>query len=348
MSLNLDSIDLKLLDVLQREIPLVGHPFAEIGKHVGIDEAETLRRVSELRSSVVRQISAIFDSRAIGYESSLVAAQIDPAHIDEAAEIISRHPGVSHNYQRAHAYNLWYTVAVPPDSQLGLRATVETLHELSGARYTRLMPALKVFKIGVKFDLSGDADATPLDRAKTALTVDKSPLTSTDKRMICVLQQDLPVISRPFDKWAREADVDAGDLLAAAQKYLDRGWMRRFSAVLRHRAAGISANAMGCWVVSAEERDDFGEIAGRFPAVSHCYERPTYPDWPYSIFTMVHGKQPAECEATLAAIADATGIDDYTALYSTHEYKKVRVRYFTPDIAQWEQKHLKAETELLI
>jgi DNA-binding Lrp family transcriptional regulator len=121
--------------------------------------------------------------------------------------------------------------------------------------------------------------------------------------------------------------------------------MRRFSAVLRHRAAGISANAMGCWVVPADRRDSFGAAASRFPAVSHCYQRPTYPDWPYSIFTMVHGKTRERCEATLASIADETGIRDYTALYSTHEYKKVRVKYFTPDIAAWERSHIDADRD---
>jgi len=106
--------------------------------------------------------------------------------------------------------------------------------------------------------------------------------------------------------------------------------------VLRHRAAGFGANAMGAWIVPQDRQEKFGAQAASFDAVSHCYLRPTYDDWPYSIFTMVHGKQSGDCEAVLAEISRVTGIDQYAALYSTHEYKKVRVKYFTPEIPEWE------------
>ena len=115
--------------------------------------------------------------------------------------------------------------------------------------------------------------------------------------------------------------------------------MRRFSAVLRHRAIGVSANAMGVWVVPPAQHDAFGSLAAAHAAVSHCYLRPSYPDWPYSIFTMVHGTSRVDCEATLASISLAGGITDYTSLYSIEEFKKVRVKYFVGDIEQWEAVH---------
>ena len=79
-------------------------------------------------------------------------------------------------------------------------------------------------------------------------------------------------------------------LLDAARRYKQLGCMRRFSAVLKHREAGFGANAMGAWIVPPEQRDSFGQTAASFSSVSHCYQRPTYEDWPYSIFTMVHGQ----------------------------------------------------------
>jgi len=114
--------------------------------------------------------------------------------------------------------------------------------------------------------------------------------------------------------------------------------MRRFAAVLHHRQAGFSANAMGVWAVPGDdaEIERVGALMAGFRAVSHCYRRPSYPDWPYNIFTMVHGRSPEECEQTLTAVAAKTGIRDHRALYSTKEYKKVRVRYFTPDEDAWE------------
>jgi DNA-binding Lrp family transcriptional regulator len=343
-----DMIDLRLLDLLQQEVPLVRRPFAELAERVGTSEADVLRRVASLKrrpGGVIRQISAIFDSRALGYQSSLVAAKVDESRIDASAAVISRHPGVSHNYRRNHAYDLWYTVAVPPDSALGLQATVDTLHRLSGASVTRLMPSLRMFKIGVRFDVTGDAD--PLTRAESSApapgSVAAAPFTAreSDRAIIRALQQDLPVGAEPFTNLAGEAGVCVEALLEAAGMYQQQGVMRRFAAVLRHREAGFGANAMGAWIVPPDRHEMFGQAAASFAAVTHCYLRPTYEDWPYSIFTMVHGTDRASCESVLAAIAGATGIGDYTALYSTHEYKKTRVRYFTDDVAKWEAEQLR-------
>jgi DNA-binding Lrp family transcriptional regulator len=337
MPAEFDQTTAKLLNLLQSDFPLVKQPFAVIGQRLGLDEADVLKRVTQLKSSVIRQIGAIFDSRALGYESCLVAARVSTDRIHQAAAEINRHPGVSHNYARDHAYNLWYTVAVPPHSRLGLAGTVMSLHELSGATVTRLLPALRLYKIGVKFDVTGANDATATNEQDGIGEVPaRIDVTDGDKSMIRVLQQDLPMGSRPFDEWAADARCTADELLAAAQRYLDYGVMRRFSAVIRHRAAGFGANAMGAWIVPPDQQDQFGAVAASFAAVSHCYLRPTYEDWPYSIFTMVHGKSPAQCEEALAAISGRTGVTDYAALYSTHEYKKVRVRYFTGDTEAWE------------
>ena len=116
--------------------------------------------------------------------------------------------------------------------------------------------------------------------------------------------------------------------------------MRRFSAVIRHRAAGFGANAMGAWSVPPERVDRFGVIAAAFAAVTHCYVRPTYEDWPFNLFTMVHGRQAADCEAVLAEISEETGVRGFRTLYSTREYKKVRIRYFTPEILDWESEQM--------
>jgi DNA-binding Lrp family transcriptional regulator len=131
--------------------------------------------------------------------------------------------------------------------------------------------------------------------------------------------------------------VSVDELLASAAEFRQRGIMRRFSAVLRHRELGFDANAMGVWIVPPNRQDAFGEIAAAFPQVSHCYLRPSYEDWPYNIYTMIHARRRADGSAILKAIASATGIEQYTALYSTHEYKKVRIQYFHSDIEEWEQ-----------
>jgi siroheme decarboxylase len=118
--------------------------------------------------------------------------------------------------------------------------------------------------------------------------------------------------------------------------------MRRFSAVLHHRRAGFSANAMGVWAVPREQVEQFGKTAAGFDFVSHCYERPTFPDWPYNLFTMVHAPTTEACEENLDEISRATGIARSAALYSTHEYKKTRVKYFFGDIERWEEQNQKS------
>jgi siroheme decarboxylase len=336
----IDPIDARLLDVLQTPLPLVARPFEAVGRALGLSEQQVLERVTNLKSKqrVIRQISAIFDSKALGYQSCLVAAQVDPEQIDTAAEVVNAHPGVSHNYRRNDAYNLWYTLAVPPDSQLGLDRTIEILHHQSGARVTRKMPALKMYKIGVKFSLSADDDASaPATTQSPSSSAAPTILSETERVIVRVLQQDLPIVEQPFDLWAEQAAVTVPQLLAAAEKMRSQGIMRRFSAVLRHQQAGFGANAMGVWAVPEAQQDGFGAIAASVSAVSHCYVRPSYRDWPYTLYTMVHGKTSEQCEAVLRDLSQRTGIAHYKAVYSTHEYKKVRVRYFTDEARRWEE-----------
>ena len=124
--------------------------------------------------------------------------------------------------------------------------------------------------------------------------------------------------------------------------FKERKLMRRFAAVMNHRHAGFKANAMGVWAVPEAALDEIGPQMAGFALVSHCYRRPTYEDWPYSVFTMVHGKNARECEQTIAAIRDETGVDEYALLWSIKEYKKTRVRYFTSEWDGWREQHLAA------
>jgi DNA-binding Lrp family transcriptional regulator len=344
----LNDIDARLLNLLQKSFPLVPQPFAALASQLNLPESEVLQRISALRSPpnpIIRQISAIFDTKSLGYQSTLVAARIPAEDLDHAVNVINAHPGVTHNYLRNHPFSLWYTLAVPPDSRLGLERTLQLLHAESHAIATRMFPTLKLYKIGVSFDLSPDADLAARSSATGFTESDRAqamahPITDADKRIIRVLQQDLPITARPFDAWAEQAHVTTDQLLAAAQTYLAQKRMRRFAAVLHHRQAGFAANGMGVWVVPPEKQDAFGSAAASFAAVSHCYLRPTYEDWPYSIFTMVHAPTQDECNAVLAAISTTTGITDYSALYSSKEFKKTRLRYFTEEIEAWEQSRL--------
>src|SRR5215207_8843157 len=336
----MDSTDREILNRIQREVPLEREPFDAIGRDLGIAGDEVIRRIESLkRTRVIRQISAIFDTRVLGYESSLVAAKIPAHRLGEGAKAINSHPGVSHNYERNNEFNLWYTVAVPPDSRLGLEGTVDVLHHISGAEKTRILPTLKLFKIGVTLDMREGATAkkeTPRYGEADRKGADRN-ISEDDKAAIRALQEDVPLTPRPFDLWGRQVGLSSDELLERAYDLRDRKIMRRFSAVLYHRKAGFRANAMGVWKVPEERVEEVGNVFAQYQAVSHCYQRPTYEDWPYALFSMVHGRSEEECEAVLDAMAEETGLTERLSLYSTREYKKTRVRYFTPEMEAWEK-----------
>lgn len=340
-----DDTDQVLLNALQAGIPLVRRPFRAIGEAAGLTEEDALARTRRLKEAgIVRQVSAIFDTRALGYESSLVAASYPDERLFAAARLVSGHPGVSHNYRRTHRFNLWFTLAVEPGARLGLEETIDVLARATEADSMRLLPTLKLFKINVQLDMTGTQKADERSEAKPPpRRGDGVPPTEDDRRFIVVLQQDLPLEPAPFDRWAREAGVDPDELLARAERFVERAYMRRFAAVLNHRRAGFGANGMAVWRVPEDRVEELGPRMAAFRAVSHCYRRPVYPDWPYNLFTMVHARSREACEETIEAIAAECGLTapgDRAVLYSTYEFKKVRLVYYSPEYRAWEDRAL--------
>ena len=318
-------IDRRLLDALQRDFPLTTRPFAAIGERLNLTEDDVIARVRRLKEDgFIRQIAVIFDTRALGYRSTLVAMRVPPQRVDQAAAVISRHPGVSHNYRRDHTWDLWFTLAVPPDDDL--EATAAHLAREAGGYPYRSLPALRVFKIGVRLTLSNEGVA-PRAEGLTA-TSPPRPLSPRDRSFVSALQDDIDVVPQPFAVVARRLGVSREEVFIWLREAAAAGWLRRFAAILNHRRAGYGANGMVVWPVPPHRLEDVATLASSFVQVSHCYERPTFPDWPYSLFTMIHARSEEECRAIAEDISRRTGIADYAILFSTREYKKERVRYF--------------------
>ena len=344
----LSDLDKRLLNLIQSDFPLVERPYAALAERTAATEAEVMERIAGLKKGrIIRQINAIFDTRALGYQSSLVAARYAPHQLHQGALVVNRHPGVSHNYERDHAFNLWYTIAVPPGSDL--QAHVDALHEISGAEVTRLLPTLRLFKIGVDLDMAGertlDARGTPEYTDEMRRQAQATPLTADDIALIRELQEDLPVEPAPFAGIAARLGTTVQGLFDHAARLQASGHLRRYAAILYHRKAGFRANGMAVWKVPVDDVPRVGPLMAQFRAVSHCYQRPVYPDWPYNLFSMIHAHTADECQAIINAIQAATGIDEYTVLYSTTEYKKVRLRFYTDDYVRWEIEHLGETTQ---
>ena len=336
----LDDADKRLMNLLQSRFPLAEEPFAPIAAEAELTLADTLERTRRLLDGrIIREITPIFDTRALGYESMLVAAKVDTEHPQRSAKIINSHPGVSHNYLRTHEFNLWFTIATPPDSELGLQGTLNVLQRLTGAESIRQLPTLKLFKINMNLEMEKGTDAlAAVAEAATPRELERQPYDDRDIAVIRALQGPMEAVERPYDVAAAEVGMGVAEFLAHLERMVERKLLRRVAAILYHRRAGFSANGMGVWKVPDEEIVDVGAAMASVRGISHCYERPTYEDWPYSVFTMAHGRSKEECDAILQSIADEHDLhgDDRAILYSSTEYKKIRLRYFTDEYSEWE------------
>ncbi len=337
MAITIDTLDKEILNEIQWTFPLVSQPYHEIAKKFDVSVEEIKKRLTNLKKTgILRQLSAIFDTRRLGYKSSLVAMKIDPDKLDYVAQQINRHPGVSHNYERNHEFNLWFTLAVPPG--LDLKTEVDKFSKLVGIQKIRLLPTIKLFKIGVKLEMVDDKkhEVKPTEEKKKIQNVKFVP-TEEDKKFIRELQKDLEIVDKPFLNATQKLGLTEEQVFEKLRYYENIGVMRRFAAILRHRDVGFTANGMIVWKVPDERITEVGEKLGSFPQVSHCYQRPVYKDWPYSVFSMIHCKSEDEAKNMAKEIQKEIQVDDYKILFSAREFKKTRVEYFVEHVFKLEE-----------
>jgi len=339
----LDETDKRLMNLLQSSFPLDPEPFVLIASEAELELEDVLTRTRRLLDErIIREITPIFDTRALGYESMLVAAKVDAENPQRAAAAVNAHPGVSHNYLRTHDFNLWFTIAVPPDSRLGMEGSLEALMRETGAESMRQLPTLTLFKINMNLEMEKGTDALAAAvEAAPPRELERQPYDERDVATIRAIQGPMEAVERPYDAAAAALGISTDELLERLRSMVDRKLLRRVAAILYHRRAGFSANGMGVWKVPEAEIMETGGRMASFRGISHCYQRPTYEDWPYSVFTMAHGRSKEECDAILDSIAEQCGMgpEDRATLYSSTEYKKIRLHYFTDDYAAWEAEH---------
>ncbi len=324
----------KILYELQKNFPLVVRPFKKIGEGLGMTENEVIKVIKEEKDKgIIRQTSAIFDTKKLGYNSSLIAFKIGKYDIDEAVKILNSHPGISHNYERNHKFNIWFTIAIEPESSLGLNKTVDLLFKLTKAKDYIVLPTLKLFKIAVKLDTTGKASKKEEIKKRKYMDLDLTPL---HKKVIRFSQEDIKIEKEPFKQMIDKIDIDYKTFFKILDELKKSGAMRRFATILNHRKAGFNANAMVVWDIEQNLAEKTGEKIATFSAVSHCYLRPKYKNWSYNIFSMVHGKTKKETNGIVKEIENEVEYNSNMYLYSSKEFKKIRVKYFTNDTIKWE------------
>jgi AdoMet-dependent heme synthase len=317
--------DKKLLNFIQSDFPLVREPYHALGEKLGISEDEVISRIKEMKAKgFIRQISPVFDPRRLGYRSTLVAMEVPESRLELAEQLLVEHPGVSHGYERDHKFNLWFTLAIPPAGEIA--DELKKLADSTGIETVVALPATRLFKIGTYFASDDEGIGSTGTQFDGALPVE-AVLSDFDKKVINGLQQDLPLVREPFAAIAHQLGITDEDLLARCRSLLERGIIRRFSASINHRRLGYTANAMTCWDVPSGKVDEAGKKIAALREVSHCYERETNGSWPYNLFAMIHARDEAMCRKIADDASRETGLSNYTALFSTKEFKKARIKY---------------------
>lgn len=334
--MELNELDKRVLTEIQAGFPISASPYCELAERLGSTELDVLQSVEKLRDTgVIRRIGAIFDSARLGYSSTLCAIAAPPERIEEVAALVSAYPNVTHNYEREDRYSVWFTLIAPPQERIG-----EIVREIAGE--TGIddildLPAIRLFKIRVDFDLTGErgdvAEVPPVVKPAEVAAV---ALTDDERELARLLQADLPQFEHPFAVLAdmlQERGVDATEawVLDRVRSWVASRVIRRFGAAIKHHKTGFTANAMGVWDCPDGRVEEVGTIMASFPEVSHCYERPRAATWPANLYTMIHGRSRAEVEATAARIRDAVGLEAPRLLYSVREFKKTSMTYFTED-----------------
>lgn len=329
----------EILYRVQKNFPLCKKPFEEIANELNITENEVLRILQEEKeNNVIRQTSAIFDTKKLGYKSSLVAFEIKEENIDAAVEILNSHPGISHNYERNHSYNIWFTIAIAPNSKSNLEDTIKLLATLTKAEDYIILPTLKLFKISVKLDTTNKQEKKEKIEKKVLKSLD---LNDFHYSIIKEAQNDIAIVSEPFKDIIEKLDISYDQFFSTLKDFQEAGVMRRFACILNHRKAGFNANAMVAWdIEEGEEGEKIGEIAASFSAVSHCYLRPKYPTWNYNLFTMIHGKTKEDTQSVIDSISKEIEYKSNMPLYSSREFKKIRITYFSDEFGKWEDKYI--------
>lgn len=317
---------------LQRGIPLCARPFEELSRELGCGEADLLACLARQRAvGAVRRFGAVFDTRRLGYRSALCAAAVPVEALDAAAAKLTPLAGVTHCYVREATSalrpgvpNLWFTLSYPADI---FPAMVDEVAARLGPYALHVLPATRRYKVDVVFGA-----ATRAREEDVAEGDDLPPVTARDRAVIGALQGDTEARADFFAALAGRLGMKEWDLLSTLEIWRRKGRLKRIGLLLHHRNAGWSANGMCCWRVAGDTTAAGRALAAR-GEVTHCYERPEAPNFPYNLFAMVHARAAAEANAQFASLSAevnrvAGAAVPAVMLLSTREYKKTSMTFF--------------------
>lgn len=349
-----NTFEFRLLNEFQRDFPLCPAPFAELAARLGVAEKAVLGALEKLRrEGKISRVGAVFAPKRIG-ASTLAAMAVPPERLEAVAAAVNRFPEVNHNYEREHRYNLWFVVTASSEERL--QASLDAIVQAAGYPLLAL-PMLEEFHIDLGFplDRGSSTSSAPLsldplpmngrgDALQPGVTHNQPgklvaaahrvapavPIDEAERRLVSVLQEGLPLFIRPFALIAERIGASESEVLGRIGRWLEEGAIKRFGVVVRHRELGYRANAMVVHDIADERVGDVGRALAEEPAVTLCYRRPrVLPEWPYNLFCMIHGRERAEVEATIADLRRRHGLEDcpHDVLFSLTRYKQQGAHY---------------------
>ena len=311
-----------LLNDWQRCFPLVDAPFAAIGQSCDADERTVIGEYRELlNQGAISRIGGVWGAGA-GGAALLCAFAVPPPRLDVVAALVSAHPGVNHNYEREHHFNLWFVVT--GRSSAAVAGAVDDLEALSGCRALRLRMR-RAYRIDLGFDLRDPIAACGRTLAHSAVPVDL-----VDAPLAALVEGGLPLTPRPYQAWADALQQPLSRVLAALERWQRQGTLRRFGVIVRHHEAGFTHNAMTVFDVPDGQVDACGAALAGQDGVTLAYRRERADGWPYNLYCMVHGRDRDAVQGAIASATAASALGTFprAVLFSRRRFKQGGARYF--------------------
>lgn len=334
----IDAVDAALIDEYQSGFPVEPRPFERVAREIAaetgveVDADAVLERVRDLREQgVFRRFGAVLNPPVIG-SSTLAAVRAPEERFDEIAEVINGYRQVNHNYRRDHEWNQWFVVTA--GSRERRDAILAEIEDRTGCEVLNL-PMLTDYYIDLEFPVvNGDRFAREslesTDVSATRISEDaRGDLSALEADLLLAIQDGFPLSATPYADVAAEIGAPVDDVLAAVERLLADGCIKRIGCVVNHIVTGFTSNCMVVWNVPDDELDERGEAVGSLPYVTLCYHRPRRPEqeWEYNLFTMIHGREADAVDAKIDELAAEHLPFEHERLYSTETLKQTGAQY---------------------
>lgn len=315
-----------LLNDWQRGFPLCEQPFAEMARMAGVSEALVLETLTRLQATgAIGRLGGVWGNGA-GGAAMLCAMAVPPDDVARVARVINGVPGVNHNYEREHTFNLWFVIT--GGGRDAIHREVDAIERQAGYQALRL-PMVRSYAIDLGFDMRGPVAARTAESLGSSRAARR--VLPEDRPLAALLEGGIPLVSRPFDAWAAELDQPVSQVLTTLGQWLTRGTLRRLGVIVRHHDVGIAANAMTVLDVPEDAVDAAGARLAREPGVTLCYQRQRAEGWPYNLYVMVHGAHRRDVQQRIDEALSAGGADAWPreTLFSGRRFKQTGGRYFS-------------------